>query len=142
MTKQAYRWFSAHNIPSFYSLAEADNIEEGARQLFNLVGLGKLRPNIVMIGYKANWGTCEKRELKSYFGTLHETLNMNFGLCILRIQKGLDYSGIVETPTEVAQSSNGDIDNTTNTANNIESSADAAITEISVEHVSEILTRK
>lgn len=35
-----------------------------------LVGLGKLRPNTVLLGYKANWRKCDRQELKAYFNTL------------------------------------------------------------------------
>lgn len=37
---------------------------------FQLVGLGKLKPNTVVLGYKANWRKCDPVELKAYFNTL------------------------------------------------------------------------
>nr|QGP72204.1 Na+/K+/2Cl- cotransporter [Penaeus monodon] len=96
LTRRAYNWLTRHKIRSFYSIVEANNLEEGSRNLFQLVGLGKLRPNIVLLGYKSNWAKCDRLELRSYFNTLHEALDMYFGVAILRVPQGLDYSQVVE----------------------------------------------
>ncbi|XP_042219098.1 bumetanide-sensitive sodium-(potassium)-chloride cotransporter-like isoform X2 [Homarus americanus] len=96
LSRQAYSWLHRHKIRAFYSLVEGNSLEEGARNLFQLVGLGKLRPNTVLLGYKANWRKCDRQELKAYFNTLHEALDMYFGIAILRVPQGLDYSQIVE----------------------------------------------
>nr|ANU78813.1 Na+/K+/2Cl- cotransporter [Portunus trituberculatus] len=96
LTRQSYNWLIRHRIRAFYSLVEGSNLEDGARNLFQLVGLGKLRPNTVVLGYKANWRKCDPMELKAYFNTLHEALDMYFGLVILRVPQGLDYSQIIE----------------------------------------------
>ncbi|KAL7639363.1 UNVERIFIED_CONTAM: hypothetical protein RMT77_009864 [Armadillidium vulgare] len=96
ITRRAYNWLGKHKIKAFYSLVEANDLEEGAKFLFQLVGLGKLRPNMILMGYKSNWRQCDKEELKSYFNTLHEALNMYLGLAILRVPNGLDYSHMLE----------------------------------------------
>uniref|UniRef100_A0A0P4WBS6 Na+/K+/2Cl-cotransporter n=1 Tax=Scylla olivacea TaxID=85551 RepID=A0A0P4WBS6_SCYOL len=96
LTRQSYNWLTRHSIRAFYSLVEGSNLEDGARNLFQLVGLGKLRPNTVVLGYKANWRKCDPLELKAYFNTLHEALDMYFGVVILRVPQGLDYSQIIE----------------------------------------------
>ncbi|KAG0716781.1 Bumetanide-sensitive sodium-(potassium)-chloride cotransporter [Chionoecetes opilio] len=96
LSRQSYSWLNRHNLRAFYSLIEGNTLEEGARNLFQLVGLGKLRPNTVVLGYKANWRKCDPVELKAYFNTLHEALDMYFGVVILRVPQGLDYSQIIE----------------------------------------------
>ncbi|XP_068225470.1 bumetanide-sensitive sodium-(potassium)-chloride cotransporter-like isoform X2 [Palaemon carinicauda] len=96
LSRQSYSWLSRHKIRAFYSLVEGNNLEEGSRSLFQLVGLGKLRPNMVLLGYKANWGKCDRQELRAYFNTLHEALDMYLGIAILRVPQGLDYSQIIE----------------------------------------------
>ncbi|XP_042861758.1 bumetanide-sensitive sodium-(potassium)-chloride cotransporter-like isoform X2 [Penaeus japonicus] len=96
LTRRAYNWLTRHKIRAFYSIVEANNLEEGSRNLFQLVGLGKLRPNIVLLGYKSNWAKCDRLELRAYFNTLHEALDMYYGVAILRVPQGLDYSQIVE----------------------------------------------
>ncbi|KAL7639365.1 UNVERIFIED_CONTAM: hypothetical protein RMT77_009866 [Armadillidium vulgare] len=96
ITRKAYNWFTKHKIRSFFSLIEAQDLEEGSRFLFQLVGLGKLRPNMVLMGFKSNWRECDKEELKPYFNTLHQALNMHLGLAILRVPNGFDYSHMLE----------------------------------------------
>ncbi|KAB7507825.1 Solute carrier family 12 member 3 [Armadillidium nasatum] len=118
ITRRAYNWLGKHKIKAFYcSLVEANDLEEGAKFLFQLVGLGKLRPNMILMGYKSNWRQCDKEELKSYFNTLHEALNMYLGLAILRVPNGLDYSHMLEEEnqtlpngTEVPSPTPGTID--------------------------------
>lgn len=96
LSRQAYSWLNKHHIRAFYSLVEGSTLEDGARNLFQLVGLGKLKPNTVVLGYKANWRKCDPVELTAYFNTLHEALDMYFGVIILRVPQGLDYSQIIE----------------------------------------------
>ncbi|XP_047501721.1 bumetanide-sensitive sodium-(potassium)-chloride cotransporter-like [Penaeus chinensis] len=96
LSRRGYNWLTRHKIRAFYSIVEANNLEEGSRNLFQLVGLGKLRPNIVLLGYKSNWAKCDRLELRSYFNTLHEALDMYYGVAILRVPQGLDYSQVVE----------------------------------------------
>lgn len=115
LSKQSYNWLSRHKIRAFYSLVEANNLEEGCRNLFQLVGLGKLRPNTVLMGYKANWGKCDRLELKAYFNTLHEALDMYLGLVILRVPQGLDYSQIVEDEDTHVVMNGNDVSVITNT---------------------------
>jgi len=38
------------------------------------VGLGKLKPNIVMLGYKSNWFKCSSQDLNMYFNVLQYVL--------------------------------------------------------------------
>ncbi|RXG57477.1 Solute carrier family 12 member 1 [Armadillidium vulgare] len=68
-------------------------------------GFGQLRPNILMVGYKTNWRNCDPEELKQYFNTLHEALNMHFGVTILRVQKGFDYSEVIRDEILTAEES-------------------------------------
>ncbi|KAG0701430.1 Solute carrier family 12 member 2 [Chionoecetes opilio] len=70
LSRQSYSWLSRHSLRAFYSLIEGNTLEESARNLFQLVGLGKLPPNTLVLGYKANWRKCDPVELKAYFNTL------------------------------------------------------------------------
>ncbi|KAK3849934.1 hypothetical protein Pcinc_043333 [Petrolisthes cinctipes] len=96
LSKQAYTWFNKHKIRAFYSVVEGTTLEHGAKSLCQLVGLGKLKPNTVLLGFKSNWRKCDKNELRAYFNTLHEALDMYLALMILRAPQGLDYSQIIE----------------------------------------------
>jgi len=41
------------------------------------VGLGKLKPNIIMLGYKSNWLKCSSHDLNMYFNVLQYVLRTN-----------------------------------------------------------------
>jgi len=88
-------WLTNNKVKSFYNLVEAESLDKGAINLFQLVGLSTLRPNMVLIGMKSDWRICPREELKSYFETLHGAFNMRLGLAILRIECGLDYSNVI-----------------------------------------------
>ncbi|XP_018012761.2 LOW QUALITY PROTEIN: solute carrier family 12 member 2-like, partial [Hyalella azteca] len=63
-------WLKRHKIRSFYSLVQSPDLETGALSFFQLVGLSKLKPNMVLLGYKSNWNNCSNDELVAYFNTL------------------------------------------------------------------------
>ncbi|XP_031638851.1 bumetanide-sensitive sodium-(potassium)-chloride cotransporter isoform X2 [Contarinia nasturtii] len=92
LQRQAREWFKKHKIKGFYTIVDGENFETGARALLQASGVGKLKPNIVLMGYKADWQSCHKDELQSYFNTIHKALDMHMAVAILRVEKGLDYS--------------------------------------------------
>ncbi|CAG7716827.1 unnamed protein product, partial [Allacma fusca] len=49
-----------------------------------LSGLGKLKPNMVMMGYKNDWLTSSRQSVKEYVNIIHEALNMHLAVSILR----------------------------------------------------------
>lgn len=46
------------------------SFEFGARSLLQTTGIGKLSPNVLMLGYKNDWRTCGREELLEYFNIL------------------------------------------------------------------------
>jgi len=42
------------------------DFEEGARCLMQASGIGKMRPNICLMGYKSDWVTCNVEDFKAY----------------------------------------------------------------------------
>lgn len=70
--RKANDWFSEHKMKAFYSIVDGENFEVGARALMQASGVGKLRPNVLMMGYKNDWQTCGKVALEAYFDTIHK----------------------------------------------------------------------
>lgn len=77
LQRQAREWFKKHKIKGFYSVVDGESFEIGSRALLQASGVGKLKPNIVLMGYKADWQTCNKDELQSYFDTIHKVIKLN-----------------------------------------------------------------
>lgn len=46
------------------------DFEEGATALLKACGIGKLKPNILLIGHKNDWQKCSIEELNLYFNIL------------------------------------------------------------------------
>lgn len=56
------------------------------------MGIGKLRPNCVLMGFKQNWLSCDFEELNDYFNVIHDTFDKHMALAILRVPNGFDFS--------------------------------------------------
>ncbi len=46
------------------------DLQQGASALLQAVGVGKMKPNILLLGYKNDWQVCEKHSLDQYFATI------------------------------------------------------------------------
>lgn len=68
--EQGNKWLVARKIKAFYNVIDDVAFEEGVRCLMQLSGFGKFSPNILLMGYKADWQTCNRRDLVTYFNIL------------------------------------------------------------------------
>lgn len=95
LTYKAHNWLRSHKIKAFYTHVDEVSFEEGAKALLQASGVGKLRPNILLMGYKGDWRDCEREDLAMYFEVMHKALDMYIAVAILRLQEGLDYSKVI-----------------------------------------------
>ncbi|KAG8226578.1 hypothetical protein J437_LFUL007270 [Ladona fulva] len=86
-------WLRRHNIRAFVTTVDGcgeaedgNGLLAGAKALVQVAGVGKMRPNILLIGYKANWQTMG--------------LDHHLGLVLLRNGDFLDYSSILDDDHE------------------------------------------
>lgn len=84
-------WLNDRKIKGFYTVTESNSFEEGAKSCLTLAGLGKLSPNMVLIGFKADWMT-NLLAAEQYFGVLQGAFDLNLAVGILRVRNGLDFS--------------------------------------------------
>ncbi|CAG9765408.1 unnamed protein product [Ceutorhynchus assimilis] len=90
LSYKANDWLKARKLKAFYQQVDGVSFQEGARALLKTCGIGKLKPNILMMGYKSDWQTCPHEELNNYFEILHNAFDLHLGVVILRLQQGLD----------------------------------------------------
>lgn len=90
--RAGYTWLNRHRIKAFYHVVEGLGLETGASALMQAAGVGKLAPNVVLMGYKTHWASCEGKELQEYFNVLHNAFDNRMAVAILRITEGLDCS--------------------------------------------------
>lgn len=65
--RQIQLWFKTRKIHAFYNPTVAPTFNDGCRGLFQLAGLGHFKPDILALGFKANWKKSPIEEIKSYF---------------------------------------------------------------------------
>ena len=88
------QWFKSNKIKGFYLNIANESIRAGSQSFLQTAGLGKLRPNVVLIGFK-NWTTLHRGnigEIDEYVGILRDAFESNFGVGILRNDGGFDHS--------------------------------------------------
>ncbi|XP_067352021.1 solute carrier family 12 member 1 isoform X2 [Channa argus] len=94
-------WLRKINRKAFYTAVASDNFREGAERLLQASGLGRMKPNTLMIGFKRNWRTAGAEEVHNYVGVLHDAFDFEYGTVILRMNQGLDVSHIIEAEEEM-----------------------------------------
>uniref|UniRef100_A0A673H631 Solute carrier family 12 member 3 n=1 Tax=Sinocyclocheilus rhinocerous TaxID=307959 RepID=A0A673H631_9TELE len=88
------KWLNQRKVRSFYTSFKASDLREGARHLLQASGLGKLKPNILVMGFKMNW---HESSSKVYLFGLSDAFDSNHGVCVLRMMDGLDIRDELET---------------------------------------------
>lgn len=68
--KEGHGWLEARKIRAFYDIVQSSDFETGVGALLQTSGVGKLSPNITLMGYKKDWMTCKPRDLISYFNVM------------------------------------------------------------------------
>lgn len=70
MIADGERYLAARKIKAFYDVVEGLDYETSVRALIQTSGVGKLSPNILLMGYKSDWSTCNRKDLFAYFNIL------------------------------------------------------------------------
>lgn len=69
-TKQIYAWMSKRNVKSFYCSVVTPTLREGAQCLMQAAGVGKMKPNVVILGMKRDWRSSTPEQILEYFNIL------------------------------------------------------------------------
>ncbi|CAH1253816.1 SLC12A2 [Branchiostoma lanceolatum] len=88
------KWMQKRKVKGFTSVVCSPDLRTGVQSMIQLTGMGKMRPNSILIGYKHNWRSCTYDEIDDYVGVIHDAFDMNYGVCVLRMKGGLDISTI------------------------------------------------
>ncbi|KAF2978873.1 hypothetical protein EK904_006123, partial [Melospiza melodia maxima] len=90
------KWLMKRKIKAFYTDVVAEDLRSGVQMLIQAAGLGKMRPNILVLGYKRNWQTASPQSLEDYVGILHDAFDFKYGVCVMRMKEGLNISGVLQ----------------------------------------------
>lgn len=91
-------WMRKRHLKAFYRAVANSSFRRGAQSLIQLTGIAKMKPNIVLMGFKSNWSRAgptpeNLNEMNEYFGTIQDVFDWNMAMCVLRNGGvGLDFS--------------------------------------------------
>uniref|UniRef100_A0A8C5EGI4 Solute carrier family 12 member 1 n=1 Tax=Gouania willdenowi TaxID=441366 RepID=A0A8C5EGI4_GOUWI len=94
-------WLRKTKRKAFYAAVAWESFREGVESLLQASGLGRMKPNTLMIGFKKHWRIAGKESVQSYVGILHDAFDFEYGITVLRVNEGLDVSHLVVEEEEM-----------------------------------------
>ncbi|XP_012788503.2 solute carrier family 12 member 2 isoform X2 [Sorex araneus] len=86
------RWLIKNKMKGFYAPVHADDLREGAQYLMQAAGLGRMKPNTLVLGFKKDWMQADMRDVDMYINMFHDAFDMQYGVVVIRLKEGLDIS--------------------------------------------------
>ncbi len=93
MRHSAGAWLRDNHVKAFYSVTRSDSFSEGVRVAAELGGLGKLSPNMALLGFCSRWRE-DRVRCGEYFRAVKAALDLHLSVGILRVGGGLDITEI------------------------------------------------
>ncbi|KAK2522101.1 Slc12a1 [Columba guinea] len=97
--KQA--WLTKNKRKAFYAAVAADSFRDGVKSLLQASGLGRMKPNTLVIGFKKDWRNATATQVENYVGVIHDAFDFELGLIIVRISQGFDISQVLQVQEEL-----------------------------------------
>ncbi|CAJ0600395.1 unnamed protein product [Cylicocyclus nassatus] len=85
--RQMNEWLRNHHIIAYPAVVASEDQAEGAAALLQATGVGKLRPNILMLGFKTNWEqspTTDMHAINTFYEIILNAFEKNVGVAIFR----------------------------------------------------------
>ncbi|ULU03410.1 hypothetical protein L3Y34_002759 [Caenorhabditis briggsae] len=82
--KQINDWLRVREVNAFGAAICCTRQAQGANILLQTAGLGRLRPNILMVGFKTGWEKQSKEVISEYYGMLSNAFDKQVGLIVFR----------------------------------------------------------
>uniref|UniRef100_A0A8C4PCT3 Solute carrier family 12 member 3 n=1 Tax=Dromaius novaehollandiae TaxID=8790 RepID=A0A8C4PCT3_DRONO len=57
------RWLIKNKMKAFYAPVHAEDLRDGGQYLMQAAGLGRMRPNTLVVGFKKNWRQADMRDI-------------------------------------------------------------------------------
>ncbi|XP_072201838.1 solute carrier family 12 member 1 isoform X1 [Excalfactoria chinensis] len=97
--KQA--WLTKNKRKAFYAAVAADSFRDGVKSLLQASGLGRMKPNTLVIGFKKDWRNAAVTQVENYVGVIHDAFDFELGTIIVRISQGFDISQALQVQEEL-----------------------------------------
>ncbi|XP_062997421.1 solute carrier family 12 member 3 isoform X1 [Elgaria multicarinata webbii] len=90
------KWLTTRKIKAFYTDVFAEDLRSGVQILMQASGLGRMKPNVLVIGYKKNWQAAHPQTVEEYIGILHDAFDFKYGVCMMRMKEGINISRLMQ----------------------------------------------
>ncbi|NWS87433.1 S12A1 protein, partial [Toxostoma redivivum] len=97
--KQA--WLTKNKRKAFYAAVAADSFRDGVKSLLQASGLGRMKPNTLVMGFKKDWRSAPATQVENYVGIIHDAFDFELGVIIVRISQGFDISQVLQVQEEL-----------------------------------------
>ncbi|KAM9275299.1 solute carrier family 12 member 1 isoform 2-T2 [Morus bassanus] len=94
-------WLTKNKRKAFYAAVAADSFRDGVKSLLQASGLGRMKPNTLVIGFKKDWRNATATQVENYVGVIHDAFDFELGMIIVRISQGFDISQVLQVQEEL-----------------------------------------
>uniref|UniRef100_A0AAX7V0A1 Solute carrier family 12 member 3 n=1 Tax=Astatotilapia calliptera TaxID=8154 RepID=A0AAX7V0A1_ASTCA len=92
MSDSHLNWLNKRKAGSFYRGVVAADLQSGVNVLLQGAGLGRVKPNVLIMGFKKDWRSDTPQAAHNYIGVMRDAFDLQFGVCVLRMREGLEVS--------------------------------------------------
>uniref|UniRef100_A0A669B4A9 Solute carrier family 12 member 3 n=1 Tax=Oreochromis niloticus TaxID=8128 RepID=A0A669B4A9_ORENI len=92
MNDSHLNWLNKRKVRSFYRGVVAADLQSGVNVLLQGAGLGRMKPNVLIMGFKKDWRSDTPQAAHNYIGIMRDAFDLQFGVCVLRMREGLEVS--------------------------------------------------
>ncbi|CAH0588113.1 unnamed protein product [Chrysodeixis includens] len=86
MAEECYR---REKLRAFYILLQEFNYEQGILAFLQVAGIGRIAPNVILLGYKHNWPICSHEILLTYYRMIRASFKHGRSVSILRVPSNM-----------------------------------------------------
>uniref|UniRef100_A0A8D3DXL9 Solute carrier family 12 member 3 n=1 Tax=Scophthalmus maximus TaxID=52904 RepID=A0A8D3DXL9_SCOMX len=104
-------WLNRRKVGAFYRGVVAAELRSGVNMLLQGAGLGRIKPNVLLMGFKTDWLSDAPQAAHAYIGILHDAFDLQYGVCVLRTREGLDASRPTQSHGEINPGFDGGAEN-------------------------------
>ncbi|KAM8893191.1 solute carrier family 12 member 3 [Spinachia spinachia] len=97
-------WLNKRKVRSFYRGVVAAELRTGVNMLLQGAGLGRMKPNVLLMGFKTNFSSDTPQAAHDYIAVLHDAFDLRYSVCLLRMKEGLDVSQSSQSHAEPQRS--------------------------------------
>ncbi|XP_075467778.1 solute carrier family 12 member 2-like isoform X2 [Ascaphus truei] len=84
------RWLIQRKKKAFYSPVCAEQFRQGVLYLLQATGLGRMKPNTLVLGFQTRWRESDYKAVDDYVNIIHDAFDFHYGVVIVRLKEGLD----------------------------------------------------